>query len=319
MRKYIARRILLFIPTLAGVSIGIFLLLRVIPGDVAQVILAGPSGEASYTLQDVEELREKLGLNDPLYLQYGNWVSDLVRGDLGTSFATRRPISQELKRQFPVTLQLAFFTMVVVSLIAIPIGVLAAVKQDSAADYILRGIAILGMAAPTFFVGLVVVLVVSRYIGWLPPLGYAHIWDQPFKSFQQLIFPALVLGFSSHGLLLRMTRTQLLEVLREDYVRTARSKGLSENVVTVRHALRNALLPVVTVGGLQLGGLFTGAVIVETIFNLPGIGRGLIQGVFSRDLPLIEAYIMYFTVVALVANLLVDLTYAWLDPRIRYE
>ena len=319
MRKYIAGRILLFIPTLAGVSIGIFLLLRVIPGDVAQVILAGPSGEASYTLQDVEELREKLGLNDPLYLQYGNWVSDLVRGDLGTSFATRRPISQELKRQFPVTLQLAFFTMVVVSLIAIPIGVLAAVKQDSAADYILRGIAILGMAAPTFFVGLVVVLVVSRYIGWLPPLGYAHIWDQPFKSFQQLIFPALVLGFSSHGLLLRMTRTQLLEVLREDYVRTARSKGLSENVVTVRHALRNALLPVVTVGGLQLGGLFTGAVIVETIFNLPGIGRGLIQGVFSRDLPLIEAYIMYFTVVALVANLLVDLTYAWLDPRIRYE
>ena len=319
MRKYIARRILLFIPTLAGVSIGIFLLLRVIPGDVAQVILAGPSGEASYTLQDVEELREKLGLNDPLYLQYGNWVSDLVRGDLGTSFATRRPISQELKRQFPVTLQLAFFTMVVVSLIAIPIGVLAAVKQDSAADYILRGIAILGMAAPTFFVGLVVVLVVSRYIGWLPPLGYAHIWDQPFKGFQQLIFPALVLGFSSNGLLLRMTRTQLLEVLREDYVRTARSKGLSENVVTVRHALRNALLPVVTVGGLQLGGLFTGAVIVETIFNLPGIGRGLIQGVFSRDLPLIEAYLMYFAVVALVANLLVDLTYAWLDPRIRYE
>ena len=319
MRKYIARRILLFIPTLAGVSIGVFLLLRVIPGDVAQVILAGPSGEASYTLQDVEELREKLGLNDPLYLQYGNWVSDLVRGDLGTSFATRRPISQELKRQFPVTLQLAFFTMVVVSLIAIPIGVLAAVKQDSAADYILRGIAILGLAAPTFFVGLVVVLVVSRYIGWLPPLGYAHIWDQPFKGFQQLIFPALVLGFSSNGLLLRMTRTQLLEVLREDYVRTARSKGLSENVVIVRHAMRNALLPVVTVGGLQLGGLFTGAVIVETIFNLPGIGRGLIQGVFSRDLPLIEAYIMYFAVVALVANLLVDLTYAWLDPRIRYE
>ena len=319
MRKYIARRILLFIPTLAGVSIGVFLLLRVIPGDVAQVILAGPSGEASYTLQDVEQLREKLGLNDPLYLQYGNWVSDLVRGDLGTSFATRRPISQELKRQFPVTLQLAFFTMVVVSLIAIPIGVLAAVKQDSAADYILRGIAILGLAAPTFFVGLVVVLVVSRYIGWLPPLGYVHIWDQPFKGFQQLIFPALVLGFSSNGLLLRMTRTQLLEVLREDYVRTARSKGLSENVVIVRHAMRNALLPVVTVGGLQLGGLFTGAVIVETIFNLPGIGRGLIQGVFSRDLPLIEAYIMYFTVVALVANLLVDLTYAWLDPRIRYE
>jgi len=319
MHKYFARRLLLFIPTLVGVSIGIFVLLRVIPGDVAQVILAGPGGEATYSLQDVEELRERLGLNHPLYLQYVHWVSDLVRGDLGTSFATRRPIAQELKRQLPVTLVLALFTMVVVSLIAIPIGVLAAVKQDSVVDYVLRGIAILGLAAPTFFVGLVVVLVVSRYLGWLPPLGYAHIWNEPFKGFQQLIFPAIALGFSSNGLLLRMTRTQLLEVLREDYVRTARAKGLAENVVIVRHAMRNALLPVVTVGGLQIGGLFSGAVIIETIFNLPGIGRGLIQGVFTRDLPLIEAYIMYFAVVALAANLLVDLTYAWLDPRIRYE
>ena len=319
VRKYIARRLLLFIPTLVGVSLGIFVLLRVIPGDVAAVILAGPGGEASYTLEEAEELRERLGLNRPLYLQYVHWVSDLVRGDLGISFATRRPIAQELKRQLPVTLQLALFTMVVVSLIAIPIGVLAAVKQDSVVDYVLRGIAILGLAAPSFFVGLVVVLVVSRYLGWLPPLGYAHIWNEPFKGFQQLIFPAIALGFASNGLLLRMTRTQLLEVLREDYVRTARAKGLTENVVIVRHAMRNALLPVVTVGGLQIGGLFSGAVVIETIFNLPGIGRGLIQGVFTRDLPLIEAYVMYFAVVALAANLLVDLTYGWLDPRIRYE
>lgn len=319
MRKYIIRRLLLFIPTLVGVSIAIFLLLRVIPGDVAEVILAGPGGEASYTPQEVGELRERLGLNRPLYLQYVYWVSDLVRGDLGTSFATRRPIAQELKRQFPVTLQLALFTMVVVSLIAIPVGVLAAVKRDSVVDYVLRGIAILGLAAPSFFVGLVVVLIVSRYFEWLPPLGYAHIWNEPFKGFQQLIVPAIALGFSSNGLLLRMTRTQLLEVLREEYVRTARAKGLTENVVIVRHAMRNALLPVVTVGGLQIGGLFSGAVVIETIFNLPGVGRGLIQAVFTRDLPLIEAYVMYFAVVALVANLLVDLTYGWLDPRIRYE
>ena len=318
MRKYIIRRLLLFIPTLAGVSIAIFLLLRVIPGDVAEVILAGPGGEGSYTPQEVEDLRERLGLNRPLYLQYVHWVSDLVRGDLGASFATRRPIAQELKRQFPVTLQLTLLTMVVVCLIAIPVGVLAAVKQDSVVDYALRGIAILGLAAPSFFVGLVVVLVVSRYLGWLPPLGYVHIWDEPFKGFQQLILPAIALGFSSNGLLLRMTRTQLLEVLWEDYVRTARAKGLAESVVIVRHAMRNALLPVVTVAGLQIGGLFSGAVVIETIFNLPGVGRGLIQGVFTRDLPLIEAYVMYFAVVALVANLFVDLTYAWLDPRIRY-
>ena len=319
MTNYTVRRLLLFIPSLVGVSIAIFLLLRIVPRDVATVILEGPSGEASYTQEEVEELRRKLGLDKAIPLQYIDWISNLVTGDLGTSFASRRPVSEEFRRQFPVTLQLAIFTMIIVTLIAVPIGILAAVKRDSWADYILRGFGILGLAAPSFFVGLILVLVLSRYFGWLPPLGFTNLWDDPFTGFQQLIFPALALGFATNGLLLRMTRNQLLEVLREDYVRTARAKGLRESSVVLRHALRNSLLPVVTVGGLQIGALFSGAVIIEGIFNLPRVGRGLIQGVFTRDLPLIEAYVMYFAVIALGANLIVDLSYAWLDPRIKFE
>jgi peptide/nickel transport system permease protein len=206
----------------------------------------------------------------------------------------------------------------VVSVIAIPIGIIAAVRQDGWLDFILRTFAIVGLAMPSFFVGLLVILGLSVYIGWLPPVGFTSLWDDPITSIQQLLLPAVALGFSSNGLLLRITRTQLLEVLREDYVRTARAKGLTERVVIMKHAVRNALLPVVTVGGTQIGFLFSGTIVIETLFNLPGLGRGLINALNTRDLPVIQIYIMYFALVALVANLIVDLTYAWLDPRIRY-
>ena len=309
---------MLFVPTLLGVALVIFILLRILPGDVAVQILAGPNGEAEYTQEDVERLRERLGLNDPVHVQFANWVWDFVRGDLGHSFATNRPVWGELKRQFPVTLQLAFLTAIVVTSIAIPIGIIAAVKQDGWLDYILRTFAIIGLAMPSFFVGLLVILGLSVYVGWLPPVGFTSLWQDPVKSIQQLILPAVALGFSSNGLLLRITRTQLLEVLREDYVRTARAKGLAERVVIMKHAVRNALLPVVTVGGTQIGFLFSGTIVIEILFNLPGLGRGLINALNTRDLPVIQIYIMYFALVALVANLIVDLTYAWLDPRIRY-
>ena len=318
MRKYIARRLVLFVPTLLGVSIAIFTLLRVIPGDVAALMLGGTEGEGSYTQEDLERVREQLGLNDPIYVQYGTWVWQLVRFDLGDSIALGRPIAGELKRQFPITLQLAIFTAIVVSLIAIPVGVLAAVKQDTWIDYILRSIAVIGLAAPSFFVGMLIILGLSLYFRWIPPIAFVNLWDNPTVAFQQLIFPAIALGFASQGLLLRMTRTQLLEVLREDFVRTARAKGLAERAVIMRHGVRNALLPVVTIAGVQIGFLFSGTVVIETVFNVPGIGRGLIQAMFIRDLPMIQAYIMYFALVALTANFLVDLTYAWLDPRIRY-
>ncbi len=318
MRKYIARRLALFVPTLLGVSIAIFTLLRVIPGDVAALMLGGAEGEGSYTQEDLERVREQLGLDDPIYAQYGTWIWQLVRFDLGDSIALGRPIAGELKRQFPITLQLAIFTAIVVSLIAIPVGVLAAVKQDTWIDYILRSIAVIGLAAPSFFVGMLIILGLSLYFRWIPPIAFVNLWDNPTVAFQQLIFPAAALGFASQGLLLRMTRTQLLEVLREDFVRTARAKGLTERAVIMRHGVRNALLPVVTIAGVQIGFLFSGTVVIETVFNVPGIGRGLIQAMFIRDLPMIQAYIMYFALVALTANFLVDLTYAWLDPRIRY-
>ncbi len=318
MKKYILRRVLLFVPTMLGVALVIFILLRILPGDVAVQILAGPNGEAEYTLEDVENLRERLGLNDPLYIQFVNWIWDFARGDLGHSYATNRPVWGELKRQFPITLQLAILTAIVVTVIAIPIGIIAAVRQDGWLDFILRTFAIVGLAMPSFFVGLLVILGLSVYVGWLPPVGFSNLWDDPITSIQQLLLPAVALGFSSNGLLLRITRTQLLEVLREDYVRTARAKGLAERVVIMKHAVRNALLPVVTVGGTQIGFLFSGTIVIETLFNLPGLGRGLINALNTGDLPVIQIYVMYFALVALVANLIVDLTYAWLDPRIRY-
>ena len=319
MRKYVARRILLFIPTIIGISIAIFALMRVIPGDIAIIILSGPDGELTYTPEDIAEFRETYGLNDPIYTQYINWMWDFVRGDLGNSLVHQRPILGELKRQFPVTLQFAFLAGLVVGIISVPVGILAAVKQDGLADYVLRGFAIMGLAMPSFFVALLILLLISTGFRWTPPLGFVDFWDDPFTNFQQLIFPAIALGLSSSGLIMRLTRAQLLEVLREDYVRTARAKGLNERVVIFRHAVRNSLLPVVTIAGTQIGFLFSGTVLIETIFNLPGIGRGLITAVNGRDLPAIQIYIMYFGLLALVANLLVDLTYAWLDPRIKYS
>jgi peptide/nickel transport system permease protein len=319
MHKYITRRLLLFVPTLIGVSLAIFFLLRIIPGDVAHAVLAGPSGEGNYSEEDLVELRQRLGLDRPLYVQYGDLMWDLVRGDLGESVYGRRPIGAEIARQFPVTLQLGAFSILIVWMISIPIGVLAAVKQDSWPDYALRGLAVVGLAMPSFFVGLLIVLLLSMAFHWSPPPGFMSLWRSPIVSFQQLIFPALAIGFSSNGTMLRMMRTQLLEVLREDYVRTARAKGLPDRLVVSRHAVRNALLPVVTIGGGQVGAIFSGTVVIENIFNIPGIGRGLVEGMFQRDLPMVQAYVMYFAVVALAINLIIDIAYAWLDPRIRYS
>ena len=318
MKKYIGRRLVLFIPTLLGVSIAIFILLRVLPGDPAEAMLAGPEGDAFFSEEDLQRVREQMGLDKPIYVQYLSWIGGLLTGDLGFSVAKGRPIADDMKRQFPVSLQLGIFAIMITWIIAIPIGILAAVKQDGWVDYIMRGVAIMGLAMPSFFVGLLVILVLSQFFNWLPPFAFTHFWSNPVISIQQLIFPALALGFSSNGTLLRITRTQLLEVLREDYVRTARSKGLAENVVIWRHAVRNAMLPVVTIAGAQIGLIFSGTVVIENIFGIPGIGRGLLAALTTKDLPMIQVYIVYFASVALVANLLVDLSYAWLDPRIRY-
>ncbi len=319
MRKYIIRRLALFIPSLIGASIGIFVLLRVIPGDVAAVILSGPSGEASFTREQVEDLRHELGLDRPIAVQYLDWVWGMVRLDMGTSFQDNYPVARTLKERFPRTLQLTVMTLVVIVGIAIPVGILAALKQDTWLDYALRGMAIIGLAAPSFWVGLIVVLLRSRYFDYLPPLGFVDLWDNPVVGFQQLIFPALALGFSTNGLLLRITRAQLLEVLREDYIRTARAKGLRERLVVLRHAVRNALLPVVTIGGFLVAGLLSGSVAIELIFGIPGMGQALITAIRLRDLPVVEVFVMFVVLLYLVINLVIDISYALLDPRIRYE
>ena len=319
MKEYILKRLLLFVPTLVGTALVIFILLRVLPGDVAEIILSGPSGEGSFAYEDVLRLREDLGLDDPIYVQFGQWVLDMVRGDLGESYVTRRSISQQLKNQIPVTLQLAALSALTVAAVGVPIGIIAAVRRDSFLDVILRGWAILGLATPSFFAGLLIILGLSTIFRWMPPVGFTHMWVDPVVSTQQLVFPALALGFASNGLLLRMMRTQLLEVLGDDYVRTARSKGLSNTIVIWRHAVRNALLPVVTTFGFQVGALLSGTVVIEAVFSIPGVGGGVVEALLSRDLPMIQIYIIYFAVLALVVNLIVDLTYAWLDPRIRYE
>lgn len=297
-----------------GISVAVFVLLRIIPGDAASSIL-----EDNYNQESAALIREQLGLDDALHIQYAKWISRLVRFDLGNSVGTNRPISELLRRQFPVTLQLAGFTLLIVIATAIPVGIIAAMKQDALADYTLRSISILGLATPSFFAGIIVILVLSVYFDWIPPIAFVNIWEEPWKGFQQLIFPSLALGFTSQGLLMRLTRGQLLEVLRQDYVRTAYAKGLPHRIVILRHAVRNSLLPVVTLGGSQIGALLSGAVAIELVFNLPGVGRALISAVRIRDLPVIEVYVMYFAVVVLIVNLLIDLTYAWLDPRIGYD
>ena len=319
MQRYILRRLLLFVPSLLGASMLIFVLLRIIPGDVAAVILAGASGEANYTEEQRLALHRELGLDRPLHVQYGRWLWSALQGDFGRSYTQRRPVAHIIRERFPVTLQLTFFSFAVIVLTAVPIGIVAAARQDTALDYVLRSIAILGLAAPSFWIGVLIVLILSIFFRWLPPIGFTDLWQDPLRSAQQLIFPALALGFALNGYLLRMTRGQLLEVLREDYIRTARAKGLQERLVLLRHAVRNALLPVVTVAGFLMALLLSGSVAIELIFNLPGMGQALISAVHSRDLPVIEAFVLLTAGLYLSINLAVDLTYAWLDPRIRYE
>ena len=319
MRKYIVRRTGPYIATLLGVSLVIFIVLRVLPGDVAEVIMYGPRGEASGTEEDVQRLREWLGLDRPIYIQYVAWMWDLPRGDLGKSVITNQPIFDDIKRQFPVSLQLSLLSFAAVLIFSIPMGILAAVKQDGWVDYVMRGMSIVFLAIPTFFVGLLIVIILHEAFNWQPAIGFTHLWENIGASFQQLILPAVALGVSSSGLLMRLTRTQFLEVLREDCARAGRARGLAEKAAIIKQGASNALLPVVAYAGFQFGILFSGIVVIEYIFNIPGIGRGLVEAVLLRDLLTFQSHIMYIAFLALTINLAADLIHAWLDPRIRYE
>jgi len=317
MTTYIVRRILLMIPTLLGAVTLIFLLMRLLPGDVALYILG--SGESSdINKQALQQIRQDLGLDQPLIVQYGRWLWGAVRLDFGNSYWTRQPVIEELKRRYPITANLAVMSLLLGTLIAIPVGVISAVRQDTLADYAARVFVISGLSLPNFFLAILIILGLVHYFNWLPPLNYEPFWVDPWLNFKQLVFPALITGYRLSAIGARMTRSSILEVLRDDYVRTARAKGLREYVIVLKHALRNALLPVITIIGLELLTLFGGLVVIETVFTIPGIGRFLVDAITHRDYPSIQAVVFMISVFVVMVNLLVDIVYGFLDPRIRY-
>ena len=320
MRTYIIKRSLLFIPTLIIVTVLVFSILRIIPGDPALLILGGEEGDDDFTQQQLADLRAKLGTDKPIYVQYMVWVGNMLRGDFGTSyFYEGDQVFDDIVARLPVTVELGLLALLMASGVAIPMGVISAIKQDTIGDYATRVITIAGIALPNFWVAVMIIFFLILFFKWAPPLDYASPWEDPWTNFQQLIFPAFALGTSNMAFIARITRSAMLEVLHEDYIRTARSKGLKEATVIGRHALRNALLPVVTLTGYEFGRLISGTVIIEVIFLVPGMGRLLITSITQRDFPIIQAIIVLIAVVVLVLNLVLDLTYGWLNPRIRYN
>lgn len=319
MRKYAAQRLALGIPTILGAALLIFAIMRIAPGDVATMIaIGGAEGEEEKSVEAVELIREKLGLNQPLHMQFANWMWDLAHWDLGQSLWTRQPVKDLLVRRYPLTLQLSAMALLLSWLIAIPVGILTAVKQDTPLDYIPRFLSIIGLAIPNFWLGILTMTYLAAVLGWVPALTYSVPWRDPLENFSQLMLPAVVLGTALAALQTRMTRATMLDVLREDYIRTANAKGLGSRAVLWRHALKNAAIPIITISGTQLGGLISGSLVTEVVFNLPGLGSATVDAVRLRDYPVIQTLVLFITVAHIIVNLGVDLLYGFLDPRIRY-
>jgi peptide/nickel transport system permease protein len=316
MYKYVMRRLLLAVPVLLLSSLIVFGLMRIMPGDALTALMAesGNIGE-----RELAKLRRDLGLDRPYHEQYLIWLWQMVTLDPGHSLFTNEPIPVSLKKAIPVTLELATLAMILGLVIAIPIGVLSATRQDTSSDYVGRVVAVSGLSLPDFWLGTLVITFAAIWFQWIPPIGYTSFWESPGRNLQQFLLPAAVLGYRLAAATMRMTRSTVLEVLREDYVRTAWAKGLEGRIVVYKHALKNALIPVVTIVGGQLGTLLAGTVIVETIFALPGMGRLTVEAILFRDYPVVQTNVMLVAGTLVALNLLVDLTYAWLDPRIRYR
>jgi peptide/nickel transport system permease protein len=317
MRNYVLRRMVLFVPTAIGVSLFIFAMLHVIPGDYAASLLLGRES-AMATEEDFVRVREKLGLDGSLPEQYFNWAGNFLSGDFGTSWSNSRPVIDRMAPRILLSAELGVLAIVLALAISIPGGVIAAVKQDTWIDYILRSVSMAFESMPNFWLALLIIMGLLWAFDWIPPIAYREPWEDPWSNLQSLFFPALIVGARSSAGMLRMTRSSVLEVLREDYVRTAESKGLHRLRVLGVHVLRNALLPVVTLAGFEVVFLMGGLVVIEQVFNLPGVGKLFVQAVASRDYPVIQAIVMFIAGVVLLANLVVDMMYAWLDPRIRY-
>ena len=314
MRQYIAARCVLAIPALLIATFIVFSLPRLLPGDVVTLMLE----EKAYA-SDVDELRAKLGLNRALPVQYVQWLGSLAHGDLGESLWTRRPVAQELGRRLPVSLTLGIMATVFAVLMAVPIAILSATRQDTVGDYVARSAAILGLSIPGFWLATLVIVLPVIWFGWTPAVRFTAFSDGAGAYLAQFAIPALILGVASAAGIMRLMRGMLLEVLRQDYVRTASSKGLSGPQVVLKHALRNAVLPVITILGIQLAQIVGGTVIIETIFGLPGMGRFLVDAILQRDYPVVQGVNLVIATVIVLSNLTVDCLYAVLDPRIRYQ
>jgi peptide/nickel transport system permease protein len=315
MQQFILRRLLLAVVTLIGVSWLIFAIMWMIPGDVAISILGDGANP-----ERVAALREQMGLNDPWYVQYGRWAKDIVRGDLGTSlFIANKPVKDLIAEHLPITVNLAVYTMTVAVIVGVTLGTISGIWHDTMLDYVCRVFSVTGLSIPVFWLGIMLLLTLVRVFAWTPEL----VWISPFQDFwgnlRQMLCPAVTLGYFQVAFIARMTRSSLLDVLVEDYIRTARAKGLHERLIVVKHALRNVVIPIVTIGSLQFVALLGGVVVTERVWNLKGWGTLLVNGVINHDYPLVQTMIFMFAGLVIVANLLTDILYGWLDPRIRYQ
>jgi peptide/nickel transport system permease protein len=317
MGQYILKRLLLMIPTLFGVAALIFLLLRVLPGDIVELKYAGSGAYAPK--EAIARERAQLGLDQPVWKQFVDWIWGISRFDFGTSMWTGQPITHEIAIRLELSIELALMATFIAVLLSVPLGTIAAVKQDTWVDYLVRIFSIAGLAIPSFWLGIVIILCFIIYFHWLPPLTFTSFWADPKANLMQLIWPALAVGYRYSAVATRMTRSTVLEVLREDYIRTARAKGLWERAVLIRHALKNALLPVITVIGLEFAFLIGGLVVTEQVFNLNGIGKLFVEAISQRDYTMVQSLVLLTSFVFIFVNFLIDLVNAFLDPRIRYQ
>ncbi|MEX0781055.1 MAG: ABC transporter permease [Dehalococcoidia bacterium] len=314
MSQYLAKRVLFSLLVLFVISIVVFTAVRMVPGDVCAIVLASPDVEES----QCTAIEEELGLDEPLVTQYITWMGGILTGDWGKALISRRDVWSEIQTRIPLTLELTLLSTIFAMTLAIPIGIISAVRQDSVTDYLLRFLTIGWLSIPSFWLGTMLIVFPSNWWGYSPPVGYVDIWDDPLRNLEQLYLPAIALGVGLSASLARVTRSSMLEVLRQDYVRTARAKGLAERAVVIRHGLRNAMIPVITLFGLQFGVLLGGTVVLESIFALPGLGTLTLGAVTIKDYPQIQGLVLFFAIILVTINLLVDLSYAWFDPRIRY-
>jgi peptide/nickel transport system permease protein len=318
MWQYVVKRVLLMIPTLIGAALVIFLLMNIIPGDVALLIIGGDQG-GDINPRELTKLRTQLGLDRPLYEQFLSWLWSVVQLDFGKSLWTGAPIIDEIMIRLPLTLEVAIFATIISTMIAIPLGTLAAVRQDTWVDYAVRVFSIGGLAIPAFWTGILIILFLVIYFEWGPPLEYVSLTQDPWENLKQLIWPIVTVGYRNAAVAARMTRSTVLETMREDYIRTALAKGLQERTVVVKHALKNAFLPVLTIIGTEIAFLIGGLVVTETVFTLNGLGRFMVDAIAHRDIPVVQTLVLFIAFSFVFVNLIVDLLYGWFDPRISYR